>query len=152
MIEIDHVIGVRVDVVGLLVNERTEGRELSPPVPLQHHPHIGTGPSGTTGSRNYLQKPLWRRLRWNARGCCIADNGDQRGSLIDQRHNDLRLDSTILERLDDGVLEFDRGPAVRANVAGVGNRYVAIDVDGLAGTRDKIARANAGLRRDEDPA
>src|SRR5262249_58669365 len=64
----------------------------------------------------------------------------------------LGLDGTILERLNNGLLEFDLGAPSRANRASVWNGNVAVDVYGLRRNLNKIAGAHTRLRRDEEPA
>jgi hypothetical protein len=73
-------------------------------------------------------------------------------SEVDERYDDLRLDGAVLERIDDGLLQFDRGAAGGANGARIGNRYVAVHIHRLAWKGDEIAWAHAGLGRDEQPA
>src|SRR5262249_62055968 len=67
------------------------------------------------------------------------------------RHDRLWLDGTILERINNGLLEFDLGASARANRASVWNGNVAVDVYGLRRNLNKIAGAHTRLGRDEEP-
>jgi hypothetical protein len=90
--------------------------------------------------------------RRNTRRASVAENRDQRGALVGDGHDDLRLDGAVLECIDDGLLQLDRGAAGCANGARIGNRYVSVHVDGLARKGNEIARAHAGLGWNEQPA
>src|SRR4029453_4247132 len=79
----------------------------------------------------------------------ISEHGDQRCSLIHDRHDRLRFDGAILKGINDGLLEFDLSTTSRANRAAVWNGNVAVDVYSLTRNANKVTGANTSLGRNE---
>ena len=73
------------------------------------------------------------------------DHGDQRCFLLNNGYNGLRLNSAILESIDNGLLDFDLGTTSGANCPRVRNGDVAVDVYSLSRNGNEIAGADAAL-------
>src|SRR5262245_66195063 len=56
----------------------------------------------------------------------------------------------MLERVNNGFLEFDLGAPSRADCASIWNGNVAVDIYGLGRDANKIAGAHTRLGRDEE--
>ena len=70
-------------------------------------------------------------------------------------HNDLRLDRAVLEGSDNGVLHLDLGASARADGTRIGDRDVAVDVDGLVRNATKLpgrTPPSAGMKRPPEAA
>ena len=68
------------------------------------------------------------------------------------RDNHLRLNRTVFESFDNGILNFNFGATGGANVACIGNGNVSLVVNGLIGDGNKIACPIGGTLCDEKPA
>ena len=66
--------------------------------------------------------------------------------------DNLWLDRSVSDAGDDFILNLHVGPTGRLDDASIGDTDVAFVVDGLARQIHEIARANAGLGRDEQAA
>src|SRR5262249_36082636 len=142
-VEVYRVIRMDEDVVSGLIKKRTKGRERSSSAPFQHHPLILPRRCGPPRPGNCIEDSLRRQQCRNARWSChVTQHADQRCSLIRQRHNHLRLDGTVFDRINNGLLEFDLRTTFCANSAPVWNRNVAIDVHSLTRNANKITGAN----------
>src|SRR5204862_7213768 len=94
--------------------------------------------------RNCVQQTLARRLRRQTpRSLHIAEDCDERCTLVHKRDNDLGFNSAILEGVDDGLLQFHLRAAARTNSPRVGDRDVTVDVYSLSRNGDEIAGTNA---------
>src|SRR5262249_6926534 len=82
----------------------------------------------------------------------IPEYGNEGCPLIDERYDCLWLNSAVLERVDNGLLDFHRSATSRANIARIRNRDIAVGVDSLIRNINEIARPNPRFGRDEQPA
>src|SRR5206468_10429085 len=88
----------------------------------------------------------------SVRSIDFAEHADEGGILRRQRNHHLRVDGAILDLLDDFLLDLYRGAALDAHRAGIWYRDVAVGVDRLIGKLHEVARAHAGLGRNEQAA
>ena len=151
-IQIDRIVGMHVDIVDRLINQRAKGGDGALAASLQEHPGFSAGSPGRASDRHQagpaddVEHALGRGGRGNPRRASLAQDADHGRLLFDHGHNDLRLDRAVLEGRDNGVLHLDLGASARADGTRIGDRDVAVDVDGLVRNGDEIARPDARLR------
>src|SRR5262249_1226186 len=104
-------------------------------------------------ARNRIDDVLARVIRREPIGSVrLAKDANERGPLIDQRHDRLRLDRAVLDGIYNLVLNLRRGSAQCPDRAGVGHLYVPAGVDVLVGQRDEIAGPDTGFDRNKQAA
>ena len=103
------------NIVGLLVNERSERRQPSFAVPFNHDPGIKAGIFWSARPRQRVEKPLARRTGGETRRIIdIPQDTEQRRPLFYQGDNRLRIDGAVLQRINNcnlylrGVRPFAR--------------------------------------------
>ena len=146
-----------VDIIGRLINECPKGGDCASAVSLQKRPGFRSGGPGRgsasgdhPGSADDVEYTFGRGGRRNPRRSSFAQDGDHGRFLFDQGYNDLWFDRAVLERSHNGVLHFDLGASVRTDRSRIGDRNVAVDIDGLVGNGNKISRAHATFGRNKE--
>src|SRR5262249_40425164 len=72
--------------------------------------------------------------------------------LLRQRNDNLRLDSAVLDSVDDVVLDFAVGPPGGLHETRIGDADIAVVINGLVRNGNEVTGTNAGFGRDEQTA
>ena len=122
-------------------------------VALQGDEFLVAGIADAAGARDRVEHLVAGGIDRDLAGSVdLAEHGDLRRSLADDRHDRLRLDRAILQLFDDVLLNRRRPAVQHGDLPGVGNRDIALAVDRLIGQRDEIAGAAAGVGGNEQAA
>src|SRR3990170_1548947 len=153
-VDVDHVARGDEDVLARIVDEAREvdGRPFL--AALQGHKQLVAGELGAPGLRDHVEDAIAARPDAELVGPVddVADDGDLRRVLLDERDQGLRLDRAVLELGLDLALNVGDRSARRLDLAGKRDRDGARSIDRLPGQRDEVSRPDAGFRRDEEPA
>ena len=155
LIDVNAVAGLDIDVVRRVHDQIFERHGGAFAIALEHDPGGVALVLDAAGARDGVEDAVAGAGRGHSeakRRVHLANDADERGPLLRQADDDLRLDRAVLDFLDDLVLDFDIGAPGGADHAGEGNGDVAVVVDGLIGKGDEIARPRAGVERDEQAA
>src|SRR6516164_83114 len=147
-VEIDGIAWMRPDIVGGLIDQRAERGCGAAPLTLEHHPGLVSWPLRSARARDRIEDVLTRVIRREPIGSVhFAKHTNERGPLLNQRHDSLRVDRAVLDGIYNFLLNLRRGSAQCPDCAGVGHGYVPAGVDILVGQRDEIAGPDTGFDR-----